>query len=74
MDFSYTPEEGHFRHEARSWLEANAPADSRGGGDADLSADERWERQKDWHKTPARRRLDWSLVAGGVRWTRGLSQ
>ncbi len=41
MDFSYTPEEEHFRREVRSWLEANVPADLRRGKDEDLSVDER---------------------------------
>ena len=50
MDFSYTSEEEQFRHEVRSWLEANVPADLRAGKDDDLSVDERWERRKDWHK------------------------
>ena len=50
MNFTYSPEEEQFRLEVRTWLEANTPEDLRGGKDDDLSMDERWERQKTWHK------------------------
>ncbi|MGE0823477.1 MAG: acyl-CoA dehydrogenase [Candidatus Binatia bacterium] len=50
MDFSYSLEEEKFRQHVRFWLEANAPTDLRGGGDDDLDPDERWRRQKAWHR------------------------
>jgi len=50
MNFTYSPEEEQFRLEVRTWLETNTPEDLRGGKEDDLSMDERWERQKTWHK------------------------
>ena len=51
MNFTYSPEEEQFRQEVRTWLEVNTPEDLRGGKDDDLSMDERWKRQKTWHKS-----------------------
>ena len=57
VDFDDTPEEASFRKEARTWLEANAPAK---GGPADFSvgyvegtidADEFMARAKAWQRT-----------------------
>jgi len=53
MDFKYSPEDEAFRHELRSWLEANLPKQERSDSDSGAFADmggSGWERSREWHR------------------------
>ncbi|MCS6925614.1 MAG: acyl-CoA dehydrogenase family protein [Candidatus Binatia bacterium] len=51
MDFHFTPQEEAFRHELRTWLEANRPADYDPEKFAwEMDADERFRCQLEWQK------------------------
>jgi alkylation response protein AidB-like acyl-CoA dehydrogenase len=52
MDFNWNPEEEAFRHELRSWLEANVPKDRRGDTGAEFMHEEGgdWLRRLAWHQ------------------------
>ena len=52
MDFNWNPEEEAFRHELRSWLEANLPRDRRHDTGAEFMHEEGgdWERRLAWHR------------------------
>jgi alkylation response protein AidB-like acyl-CoA dehydrogenase len=73
MDFDYSPEDEAFRHELRTWLEANAPHEpiqSLAGGFEQDEAD--WKRKLSWYRKLAAAGwtcVDWPCEFGG----RGLS-
>jgi alkylation response protein AidB-like acyl-CoA dehydrogenase len=51
MDFKYSDEDEAFRHELRSWLEANVPRDWRDDGElADPDTKTEFERRRSWHR------------------------
>ncbi|HLX36489.1 MAG TPA: acyl-CoA dehydrogenase family protein, partial [Candidatus Binataceae bacterium] len=52
MDFNWNAEEEAFRHELRSWLEANVPKDRRNETGVDFMHEEGgdWQRRLAWHK------------------------
>jgi hypothetical protein len=50
MDFNYSTEQEAYRHEVRSWLEANQPAPLTPEEKERISEDLLWERNKRWHK------------------------
>ena len=50
MDLGYTAEEEGFRHEVRSWLEANLPAASRQDGKGGYRDEEDTDLQRDWQR------------------------
>jgi alkylation response protein AidB-like acyl-CoA dehydrogenase len=50
VDFNYTPQEGAFRQELRSWLEANLPKDYDPDAFETQDAEERWQVQLAWQK------------------------
>ena len=51
MDFKYSEEDEAFRHELRSWLEANVPKDWRDDGElADPDTKTEFERRRGWHR------------------------
>jgi alkylation response protein AidB-like acyl-CoA dehydrogenase len=49
MDFGYTPEQEAFRHQVRTWLEANQPPPLSRQEKVKLTDDLLWERGKAWH-------------------------
>jgi alkylation response protein AidB-like acyl-CoA dehydrogenase len=62
MDLRFTAEQDRFRAEARSWLEAHAPAAARGTGPLpSLDTAEGFEAHRAWEKTMYEAR--WSVVA-----------
>ena len=50
MDFNYSPEQEAYRHEVRSWLEANQPPPLTPEEKERIDEDLLWERNKRWHK------------------------
>jgi alkylation response protein AidB-like acyl-CoA dehydrogenase len=50
MDFNYSPEQETYRHQVRSWLEANAPEPLTPEEKERIDEDLLWERNKRWHK------------------------
>src|SRR5271155_1162867 len=50
MDFNYSSEQEAYRHQVRSWLEANAPEPLTPEEKERIDEDLLWERNKRWHK------------------------
>src|SRR5579863_2021865 len=50
MDFNYSAEQEAYRHQVRSWLEANSPAPLTPEEKERIDEDLLWERNKRWHK------------------------
>ena len=50
MDFKYSEEDERFRHDFRSWLEANLPRDWRGDNELDADSKSEFERRREWHR------------------------
>jgi alkylation response protein AidB-like acyl-CoA dehydrogenase len=52
MDFNWSPQDEAFRHELRSWLEANLSKDQKGDDGLGLTHEEggEWPRRLAWHK------------------------
>ncbi len=68
MDLGFTAEEEAFRHEVRTWLEANLPANWRQGGRSGYRDEEDTELQRDWQRRLYEGgwlKLGWPKEAGG---------
>ena len=68
MDLGFTAEEDAFRHEVRSWLEANLPAGWRGQGVGGYREDEETDLQRQWQRRLHEGgwlKLAWPVEAGG---------
>ncbi len=52
MDFNWSPEDEAFRHELRSWLEANLPRDQKGDEGLGMMHEEggEWQKRLAWHR------------------------
>ena len=52
MDFNWSPEDEAFRHELRSWLDANLPKGQQGDEGLGMTHEEggEWQRRLAWHK------------------------
>ncbi|HYM96567.1 MAG TPA: acyl-CoA dehydrogenase family protein [Candidatus Sulfotelmatobacter sp.] len=68
MDLGYTPEEEAFRHEVRSWLDLNLPAEWRHGGVGGYREDDDTQLQREWQRRLHQGgwlKLGWPAAAGG---------
>jgi alkylation response protein AidB-like acyl-CoA dehydrogenase len=68
MDLGFTAEEDAFRHEVRSWLQANLPSDWREGGRGGYRDEEDTELQRQWQRRLYEGgwlKLGWPKEAGG---------
>src|SRR6185437_6862695 len=68
MDLGFTAEEEAFRHEVRSWLEANLPQEWRQAGKGGYREEEDTELQRDWQRRLYEGgwlKLGWPQEAGG---------
>ncbi|HKW07984.1 MAG TPA: acyl-CoA dehydrogenase family protein [Candidatus Dormibacteraeota bacterium] len=68
VDLGFTPEEEAFRHEVRTWLEANLPAGWRQDGKGGYRDEEDTELQRDWQRKlydGGWLKLGWPKSAGG---------
>ncbi len=68
MDLGFTPEEESFRHEVRSWLEKNLPAEWRHGGVGGYREEQETEIQREWQRRLYEGgwlKLSWPKEAGG---------
>jgi len=50
MDFKFSEDDEKFRHDFRSWLEANVPRDSHGDNELDADSKSEFERRRAWHR------------------------
>ncbi len=68
VDLGFTREEESFRHEVRTWLDANLPADWRHRGVGGYREEEETELQRDWQRRLHQGgwlKLGWPKQAGG---------
>ena len=68
MDLGFTAEEDAFRHEVRSWLQANLPSDWRQGGRGGYREEEDSDLQRQWQRRLYEGgwlKLGWPEQAGG---------
>ncbi|HET7421076.1 MAG TPA: acyl-CoA dehydrogenase family protein [Candidatus Dormibacteraeota bacterium] len=68
MDLGFTPEEEAFRHEVRTWLESNLPAEWRHDGTGGYREEEETEIQRQWQRRLYEGgwlKLGWPEEAGG---------
>ena len=68
MDLGFTAEEEAFRHEVRSWLEANLPSEWRQGGKGGYRDEEDADLQRQWQRRLYEGgwlKLGWPREAGG---------
>ncbi len=68
MDLGFTAEEETFRHEVRSWLEANLPSEWRQGGKGGYRDEEDADLQRQWQRRLYEGgwlKLGWPREAGG---------
>lgn len=68
MDLGFTPEEETFRHEVRTWLEANLPGDWSNAGTGGYREEEETETQREWQRRlydGGWLKLGWPKEAGG---------
>ncbi|HLX38567.1 MAG TPA: acyl-CoA dehydrogenase family protein [Candidatus Binataceae bacterium] len=50
MDFKFSEDDEKFRHDFRSWLDANVPRDQHGDNELDADSKSEFERRRAWHR------------------------